>query len=74
LLARICLAQGEPALWPIGNDDAVDVAMVDDRQRRAWRDAWQGELQRIDALAAADRPGRQADDSGAAPDTAANGA
>jgi hypothetical protein len=73
LLARLCLADGNSPLWPIGSDDAVDVAMVDDGPRRAWRDAWRGGLQRIDALDAGDRLGQETNDSGVASDGVSEG-
>ena len=48
LLARICLAAGEPPMWPLNaqdrDDSAVDVAMADDAERVRWRDSWRQAL------------------------------
>lgn len=56
LLARVCLATGDTPLWPLGMDDGVDAAMVDDSRRGEWREAWRDTLTEIDAIASADRP------------------
>jgi len=56
LLARVCLAAGDTPLWPLGTDEGVDAAMVDEERRTTWREAWRGTLTTIDALTAADRP------------------
>ncbi|MGP3974463.1 hypothetical protein ACTWQF_10750 [Streptomyces sp. 8N114] len=58
LLARVCLAAGNAPLWPMGAD-GIDVVMVDDLRRRAWREAWRDTLTAIDAIDAADRPPHQ---------------
>jgi hypothetical protein len=57
LLARICLATaGEEPRWRLGDDAGVDAALADDATRAEWRSAWRGQLEAIDAIAAADRP------------------
>lgn len=53
LLARICLAADESPLWPLDADTGVDAAMVDDRRRKALREAWRETLTGIDAIASA---------------------
>jgi hypothetical protein len=50
LLARICLAADENSLWPLDADTGVDAAMVDDRRRKALREAWRDTLTGIDAI------------------------
>lgn len=58
LLARVCLASGDTPSWPLDTDDNVDMAMVDDLRRRAWRKAWRDTLAGIDAITAAESPTR----------------
>lgn len=64
LLARICLATGDAPLWSLDKDEGVDMVMIDDLRRSAWREAWRDTLAGINATAAVDRPFRQIARSG----------
>lgn len=55
VLARLCLATGEGAVWPLGMDAGVDAKLTDDPTRSAWRSLWHRKLQDIGAGTAADK-------------------
>lgn len=61
-LARLCLASGPGAPWPYGKEAAVDVAMVDDRDRAKWRAHWRNTLVELGVPEAA-QPALPATDS-----------
>lgn len=46
LLARMCLADGDEPLWPLGLDGGpnVDAVLVEDELRVVWRNAWHERL------------------------------
>jgi hypothetical protein len=55
ILARICLAAGEDASWPIsGGDQNVDAELAADTTRARWREEWRAHLRERGAGAAAD--------------------
>jgi hypothetical protein len=47
ILARLCLAEGQNALWPFIGDTSVDSILTDDVNRALWRSRWHERLQEL---------------------------
>ncbi len=56
ILARLCLAEGPNAAWPLAGETAIDGILADDAQREAWRVRWHERLAELGVAAAGGPP------------------
>ena len=56
LLARNCLAAGDPPLWNLNEDQGVDALLANASTQKEWRSKWRDVLRSFDAHGSVDQP------------------